>query len=84
MIRLEIAMYTTRALLIGLPIGLLMSYGVSKLFDEASINIGWLIPWHSIIISIVVVALLVAVIMRYSVRKIKKQNIIETIRKESF
>ena len=84
MIRLESAMYTTRALLIGLPIGLLMSYGVSKLFDGASINIGWLIPWHSIIISIVVVALLVAVIMRYSVRKIKKQNIIETIRKESF
>ena len=84
MIRLESAMYTTRALLIGLPIGLLMSYGVSRLFDEAAINIGWLIPWHSIAICIVVVAVLVAVIMRYSVRKIKKQNIIETIRKESF
>ena len=84
MIRLESAMYTTRALLIGLPIGLLMSYGVSKLFEEAALNMGWLIPWHAIIICIVTVALLVAVIMRYSVRKIKKQNIIETIRKESF
>ena len=84
MIRLESAMYTTRALLIGLPIGLLMSYGVSKLFEEAALNIGWLIPWHAIVICIVTVALLVAVIMRYSVRKIKKQNIIETIRKESF
>ena len=84
MIRLESAMYTTRALLIGLPIGLLMSYGVSRLFDEAAIDIGWLIPWRSIAICIVVVAVLIAVIMRYSVRKIKKQNIIETIRKESF
>lgn len=84
MIRLESVMYTTRSLLIGLPIGLLMSYGVSKLFDGAAMELGWLIPWHSIAICIVVVAALVAIIMYYSVRKIKKQNIIETIRKESF
>jgi putative ABC transport system permease protein len=84
MIRLESAMYTTRALLIGLPLGLLMSYGISRLFSEAALDLGWIIPWGAIVICIVVVALLVAVIMRYSVRKIKKQNIIETIRKESF
>ena len=84
MIRLESAMYTTRALLIGLPLGLLMSYGISRLFSEAALDLGWIIPWVAIVICIVVVALLVAVIMRYSVRKIKKQNIIETIRKESF
>ena len=84
MIRLESAMYTTRALLIGLPLGLLMSYGISRLFSEAALDLGWIIPWVAIVICIVVVALLVAVIMRYSVRKIKKQNIIETIRKQSF
>ncbi len=84
MIRLESAMYTTRALLIGLPIGLLMSYGVSRLFRGAALDLGWIIPWTSIAISIVAVAALIAAIMHYSVRKIKKQNIIETIRKESF
>ena len=84
MIRLEGFMYTTRALLIGLPIGFLMSYGVSKLFEEAAMELGWLIPWGSVVICIVSVAALVALIMYYSVRKIKKQNIIETIRKESF
>jgi putative ABC transport system permease protein len=84
MIRLESIMYTTRALLIGLPIGFLMSYGVSKLFDGAAIEFGWLIPWGSVVICIVVVAALIAAIMYYSTRKIKKQNIIETIRKESF
>ena len=84
MIRLEGFMYTTRALLIGLPIGFLMSYGVSKLFEEAAMELGWLIPWGSVVICIVSVAALVALIMHYSVRKIKKQNIIETIRKESF
>ncbi len=84
MIRLESIMYTTRALLIGLPIGFLMSYGVSKLFTGAALEFGWLIPWGSVVICIVVVAALIAAIMYYSVRKIKKQNIIETIRKESF
>ncbi|MBR0134374.1 ABC transporter permease [Candidatus Saccharibacteria bacterium] len=84
MIRLESILYTTRSLLIGLPVGFLMSYGVYKLFDEAAMEFGWLIPWGAVVISIVVVAALVAFIMHYSVRKIKKQNIIETIRKESF
>lgn len=84
MIRLESAMYSTRALLIGLPIGILVSYGISKFFDTADTDFGWIFPWKAIIISIVSVAILIAVIMRYSVRKIKKQNIIETIRKESF
>ena len=84
MIRLETVMYTVRALLIGLPVGLLMSYGVFKLFDESTMNFGWLIPWNAIAICVVVVAALIALIMHYSVRKIKKQNIIETIRKESF
>ncbi len=84
MIRLESIMYSSRALLIGLPIGLLISYGISKLFDSGMFGFGWLIPWNAIIISIASVAILVAAIMRYSVREIKKQNIIETIRKESF
>ena len=84
MIRLESLLYSTRALLIGLPIGVLMSYGVSKLFTGAALQFGWLIPWESMLISVFAVAILVSLIMHYSVRKIKKQNIIETIREESF
>jgi putative ABC transport system permease protein len=61
-----------------------MSYGVSRLFNAARLGIGWLIPWGSVAICVITVAILIAVIMRYSVRKIKKQNIIETIRQESF
>lgn len=84
MIRLESIMYSTRALMIGIPIGLLVSYGISQLFDAADTNFGWIFPWNAVIISITSVGILVAAIMRYSVRAIKKQNIIETIRKESF
>ena len=84
MIRLESIMYSTRALMIGIPIGLLVSYGISQLFDAADADFGWIFPWNAVIISIASVGILVAAIMRYSVRAIKKQNIIETIRKESF
>ncbi len=84
MIRIESLLYITRALMIGLPIGLLLSYFVSYFFDIAALKIGFMIPWSAIFICITSVALLIAIIMNYSVRKIKKQNIIETIRKESF
>ena len=84
MIRLESAMYITRALLIGLSIGLLMSYGIYKLLDAGGAGIELIIPWYAIVISILAVVILVAGTMRYSMRQIRKQNIIETIRKESF
>ena len=40
------------------------------------------LPFKAIGISIVAVAILIWVIMRFSLKKINKQNIIETIRKD--
>lgn len=41
------------------------------------------LPWKAIVISIVAVFLLITIIMKYSIGKIDKQNIIETIRNEN-
>ena len=41
------------------------------------------LPFKAIGISIVVVAILIWVVMRFSLKKINKQNIIETIRKDN-
>ena len=83
MIRLESILYSFRALLIGLPIGILISFGIHYLLVESNIALPYQLPLIPIIISIVVVAIMINVIMHFSVRKIAKQNIIETIRQET-
>ena len=79
MIRLESVMYGTKSLLIGIPIGLLGSYEIFKSFTN-SIDFGFIIPWQAIIISVIFVFIIVGLTMKYSLNKINKQNIIETIR----
>lgn len=82
MVRLESLMYAGKALVIGIPIGLVLSYAFYQSIAN-SIDFGWIIPWMAILISVVAVGLLISVIMRYSVKQVEKQNIIETIRSEN-
>ena len=82
MIRLEIIMYGTKSLLIGIPLGILGSYEMYKAFAQG-IDLGYTLPLPAIIISIVFVFIIVGITMKYSLNKINKQNIIETIRKDN-
>lgn len=82
MVRLESLMYSLKALIIGIPLGLLLSYGFYQSVAN-SVDFGWNIPWIAILISAAAVGLLIGIIMRYSVRQVEKQNIIETIRQEN-
>lgn len=82
MVRLESLMYSSKALIIGIPLGLGLSYAFYQSIAN-SVDFGWSIPWVAILISIVAVGVLVSIIMYYSVRQVEKQNIIETIRSEN-
>lgn len=82
MIRLESVLYGGKALVIGIPIGVILSYLLFKAFG-ISYEMTYELPFKAIGISIVVVAILIWVIMRFSLKKINKQNIIETIRKDN-
>ena len=82
MIKLESVMYGTKSLLIGIPIGLIGSYAIFKSFTN-SIDFGYIVPWPAIIISIIFVFIIVGLTMKYSLNKINKQNIIETIRQDN-
>ena len=82
MIKLESIMYGAKSLLIGIPIGLFGSYEIFKSFTN-SIDFGFIVPWQAIIISVVFVFIIVGLTMKYSLNKINKQNIIETIRQDN-
>lgn len=82
MIRLESLFYGLKSLIIGIPVGLLLSYLIYKGFVN-NITMEYILPKNGIIISIVAVVVLIGGIMRYSLNKINKQNIIETIRKNN-
>ncbi len=82
MIKLESIFYGSKSLIIGIPLGCIGSYFVYKAFSEG-MDMSYKLPITSIIISIIFVFLIVGLIMKYSLDKINKQNIIETIRKEN-
>ena len=82
MIRLESLMYGSKSLLIGLPAGILISIlFYTKLGRE--LHAEFIFPFKAVLISIVAVFIIVFITMHYSVSKIGKQNIIETIRREN-
>lgn len=82
MIRLESLFYGVKSLIIGIPLGLLAGLGIFKAF---SINLAtdFVVPYSAILISIVFVFAVVWLIMRFSISKVQKQNIIETIRNDN-
>ena len=81
MIRLESIFIGVKSLLFGVPIGLILSFIIHKLLSSEGAKFP--VPYLSIIICFVVVFLIINLIMNYSLNKIKKQNIIETIRNEN-
>lgn len=84
MVSLESIFYGVKALLIGIPIGILLSYLIYKVFNSGgSMYIAYSIPIKEILIASICVFILLFVIMKYSISKINEQNIIETIRKEN-
>ena len=82
MIRLESVLYGGKALIIGIPIGIGLSYLLFKSFG-IGYEMTYELPLKAIGISIIAVVVLIWVIMRFSLKKINKQNIIETIRKDN-
>ena len=82
MIRLESIFYGVKSLVIGIPIGLVLSYGMYNVFRN-SMEIEYVLPYKSIVVAVIFVAVVIGIIMRYSMSKINKQNIIETIRNDN-
>ena len=83
MIRLETLFYSAKSLLIGLPIGILFTYAIYRLFNQGELIVKYIFPLSAILIVCLILFILIFAIMKYSLNKIKNQNTIETIRNEN-
>lgn len=83
MIRLESLMYGIKSLLIGIPLGVLGVFAIFSAFSNGNVPMSFVFPWKAILISIAAVFIVVWLIMKYSISKVNKQNIIETIRNDN-
>lgn len=81
MIRLESVFYGSKALIIGVVSGTLLSYVIYISAGESQLR--YVFPLPAIVIAVIVVIILLLGIMKYSIAQIRKQNIIETIRNEN-
>ena len=82
MIRYESLLYGVKALALGLPAGVLLSYLFHYLFAGILI-VEYKLPWREMGIAVIFVFLIISLTMHYAVKKSQKQNIIETIRSEN-
>ena len=82
MIWLEGLFYGGKALLIGIPIGIGISFGFHGFFSTGIVT-AYQPPIFAIFLSVLAVTLLLYGIMRYSMGKINRRNIVETIQNEN-
>lgn len=82
MIWLEGFFYGGKALLIGIPLGILLSLGFHRALGEGIVT-AFVMPWRGIVIASAAVVLLLWFVMRFSMGKINRRNIIETIQNEN-
>lgn len=82
MIRLESIFMCLKALFIGITLGIILTIIMYKTLDFENV-ISYTPPIMAIIIAIIIVYLLINILMRYSLKKINKENTIETIRNEN-
>ena len=78
----ESIFFGLKSLLYSIPVSIAVSYLIYKNI-LGIVNMEFKLPIKPIIISILAVFIIVFITMRYSARKIKKENILEAIREEN-
>ncbi len=82
MMNYECIIYGLRGLLWGLPISIVMTYLIFRAVG-ASVDMNFYIPWHSIVIAVLSVFVVVFAAMWYAAGKIRKDNPIDALKNEN-
>lgn len=81
-IYLESLLYGALSLLYGVPISLTVVFVMNKIFGIV-INLGVILPWSAVLLSIIGVFIITFISSYIPMKKINKENIIDNIRQES-
>lgn len=82
MLRFESLFYGLKALIFGLPLGLLCSYLMQQILVSGSFDIAFYPDWRIYLGVILAVFLIVGMSMWYATSKVKKDTIVETLKTE--
>lgn len=82
MINYESIFYGIKSLLYGLPISIGVIYLIYKAL-KSSYQFEFILPWISILYVIVAVFIMISTTMLYASSKVKKENIIDALKRES-
>ena len=82
MLRFESLFYGLKALIFGLPLGLLCSYFMQQILVSGSFDIAFYPDWRVYLGVTLVVFLIVGMSMWYATSKVKKDTIVETLKTE--
>lgn len=82
MLRFESLFYGLKALVFGLPLGLLCSYFMQQILVAGSFDIAFYPDWRVYLGVILAVFLIVGMSMWYATSKVKKDTIVETLKTE--
>lgn len=82
MMNFECLLYGFKGLLYGLPVSILITWLIYRAISGGLIT-HFFIPWYSIVIAVGSVFLVVFATMLYSMQKVKKENIMDTLKDEN-
>lgn len=83
MMTFESILYGVKSLLFSLPVSLVMTYLVYYVASDSGYEMGFYVPWDKFIIAIASVFIIVVLSMVYSIKKVNKENTVETLRNEN-
>lgn len=82
MINYESIFYGVKALAYGLPISILIMYAIHRAINY-TFEYKFQLPWMAILFVVIMIFIIVGSAMLYSISKIKKENIIESLKQEN-
>lgn len=83
MMTFESILYGVKSLMFSLPVSLGMTYLVYLVASDSGYNMAFYVPWAKFIIAILSVFVIVALSMVYSIKKVSKENTVDTLRNEN-